>query len=326
MQARASTLPETWLATSFSPRTSSSCSWSRSSSSDPSGFPRSGVRSGTDSGTSGRRSTARPPVINPKSAKTPACPAQPLGPSTSVRRLLRPTQPTTSSPPASRRPPRITSSPPASRRPPGITSSRRTSRPPTATSSQVADRPRSSPARKRPINAPTAARSTSSPTRAAIPRRRGTNRSAERRAPSATGSVGSSSYVDTMIPAQETAALIVLLRQGHRTPRAYADLLEETGSALEVLERELSGDDGQISLLPPAGEGPVADAMADIAGWRPRGISPLTLLDPDYPENLRAVHDRPPLIFVAGGLDLGDARSVAVIGSRRASRAGIDTA
>jgi DNA processing protein len=129
-----------------------------------------------------------------------------------------------------------------------------------------------------------------------------------------------------MIPAQETAALIVLLRQGHRTPRAYADLLEETGSALEVLERELSGEDGQISLLPPAGEGPVADAMADIAGWRARGISPLTLLDPDYPENLRAVHDRPPLIFIAGGLDPGDARSVAVIGSRRASHAGMDMA
>jgi DNA processing protein len=129
-----------------------------------------------------------------------------------------------------------------------------------------------------------------------------------------------------MIPAQESAALIVLLRQGDRTPRAYADLVEETGSALEVLERELSGGDGQISLLPLAGEDLIAEALAEIAGWQERGIRPLTLLHPDYPENLRAVHDRPPLIFVAGGLDPGDAKSVAVIGSRQASPAGIDTA
>lgn len=132
-----------------------------------------------------------------------------------------------------------------------------------------------------------------------------------------------------MISARESAALIVLLRQGHRTPRAYADLVEETGSALEVLDRELSGEegaDGQISLLPPAGEGLVDGAMAEIAVWRDRGIRPLTLLDSDYPENLRAVHDRPPLIFVAGGLVPGDARSVAVIGSRQASPTGIHTA
>jgi DNA processing protein len=125
---------------------------------------------------------------------------------------------------------------------------------------------------------------------------------------------------------QESAALIALLRQGQRTPQAYADLVEEARSALDVLERELSGDHDQISLLPPAGEVLLAEAMAEIAGWRDRGIRLLTLLDPDYPENLRAVHDRPPVIFVAGELGPGDARSVAVIGSRRASPAGINTA
>jgi DNA processing protein len=52
----------------------------------------------------------------------------------------------------------------------------------------------------------------------------------------------------------------------------------------------------------------------------------LTVLDRDYPENLRAVHDRPPLIFVAGTLQPQDARSVAVIGARRASRAGTTSA
>jgi DNA processing protein len=129
-----------------------------------------------------------------------------------------------------------------------------------------------------------------------------------------------------MMPAQDSGALVALLRQGRRTPEAYADLVEETGSALGLLERELAGDDGQTSLLSPASEPLVAQAMAEIAGWRDGGIRLLTLLDPDYPDNLRAVHDRPPLIFVAGRLNPGDGRSVAVIGSRRGSPAGLDAA
>ena len=44
------------------------------------------------------------------------------------------------------------------------------------------------------------------------------------------------------------------------------------------------------------------DAAAEIAAWERSGIRLLTVLDPDYPENLRTVYDRPPLIFVAGSL------------------------
>ena len=51
----------------------------------------------------------------------------------------------------------------------------------------------------------------------------------------------------------------------------------------------------------------------------------LTVLDPDYPENLRTVHDRPPLIFVAGELLPPDARSIAVVGARQATPAGLQT-
>jgi DNA processing protein len=68
------------------------------------------------------------------------------------------------------------------------------------------------------------------------------------------------------------------------------------------------------------------DAAADIARWEADGMRTLTLLDPDYPGNLRAVHDRPPLVFVRGALSAGDTQSVAVIGSRRASRRGLQAA
>ena len=53
---------------------------------------------------------------------------------------------------------------------------------------------------------------------------------------------------------------------------------------------------------------------------------PVTVLDPEYPDNLRAVHDRPPLIFVAGGYEARDGRSVAVVGSREASAEGLGEA
>src|SRR5579884_2126882 len=49
----------------------------------------------------------------------------------------------------------------------------------------------------------------------------------------------------------------------------------------------------------------------------------LTILDPDFPPNLRAVHDRPPIVFLAGALTPQDARAIAVVGTRKASQPGI---
>jgi DNA processing protein len=103
----------------------------------------------------------------------------------------------------------------------------------------------------------------------------------------------------------------------------YAELLEDSGSAVGVLDRELSLDDGQSSLFPIADATQLLEqAAADVKRWQGMGISLATVLDAGYPDNLRAVHDRPPLLFVAGHLDPHDERSVAIIGSRRASENG----
>jgi DNA processing protein len=111
----------------------------------------------------------------------------------------------------------------------------------------------------------------------------------------------------------DTAALVALLRSGKRAWNTYAALLEEAGSATPVLQEE------QGLLLDDL----LADAAADLAKWKALGIRVMSVLDPGYPQNLRAVHDRPPLIFVSGELEPTDAKSVAVIGSRRASREGL---
>ncbi|MGH2916456.1 MAG: DNA-processing protein DprA [Solirubrobacteraceae bacterium] len=130
-----------------------------------------------------------------------------------------------------------------------------------------------------------------------------------------------------MSPAGERAAIVALLRLAGRSPQQYAALLEQCGNATQVLVRELSeGTDGQPSLLAADPEPLLARAEAELGAWQQRGLKLLTVLDSDYPENLRLVHDRPPLLFVAGELIAADRRSVAVVGSRRASSDGLDSA
>jgi DNA processing protein len=125
-----------------------------------------------------------------------------------------------------------------------------------------------------------------------------------------------------MTPLSERAALVVLLRTGSRPWRAYADLVEEAGSATQLLEQE---GGAQGSLFNDCA-GRLALAEREIAGWEAAGMRLVTVLDDGYPENLRGVHDRPPLLFAAGTLEPADERAVAVVGARRASPNGIATA
>jgi DNA processing protein len=53
------------------------------------------------------------------------------------------------------------------------------------------------------------------------------------------------------------------------------------------------------------------------------GIRLTTVLDDDYPSNLRTIYNLPPFLFYRGTLDATDARSVAVVGTRHASDEGI---
>jgi DNA processing protein len=114
----------------------------------------------------------------------------------------------------------------------------------------------------------------------------------------------------------ETAALVALLRAPKRAAIEYASLVEEAGSATLILADERGLIAPQL----------VEEARAEIEAWNAAGITLFTVLDPGYPANLRAVHDRPPLIFVAGRLEPGDIRSVAVIGTRRPSSTGVESA
>lgn len=115
---------------------------------------------------------------------------------------------------------------------------------------------------------------------------------------------------------REAVALVALLRSRKRPYGAYADLVEDAGSARPILEEEQGLLVHQL----------IDEAAQEVTRWEAQGVRLVTLFDSDYPENLRAVYDRPPLLFLVGRLEQRDRRSVAVIGSRRASPAGIGRA
>ena len=129
-----------------------------------------------------------------------------------------------------------------------------------------------------------------------------------------------------MGPARERVALVALLRLNQRPWPEYLAAVEAAGTAFPVLEDELDGPDGQISLVPTEVAPLIEAAGADIERWEREGFRLLTVFDDGYPPNLRTVHDRPPLVFVSGGLAARDNRSIAVIGARQATRAGLAAA
>ncbi|MFC1646327.1 DNA-processing protein DprA, partial [Candidatus Omnitrophota bacterium] len=51
-----------------------------------------------------------------------------------------------------------------------------------------------------------------------------------------------------------------------------------------------------------------------------------TILDEDYPENLKNIYDPPPVLYVKGQLLDCDYNSIAIVGSRRASFYGLSAA
>lgn len=119
-----------------------------------------------------------------------------------------------------------------------------------------------------------------------------------------------------MTLARERAALVLLLKTATGRCNTYAEAVEQRGSAIAVLEEErgIFAHDG------------IDETVAALEDWERRGIRVMSVLDPEYPENLRTVHDRPPLLFVAGSLAPSDARSVAVVGTRAASPQGLSRA
>jgi DNA processing protein len=129
-------------------------------------------------------------------------------------------------------------------------------------------------------------------------------------------------------PDHELAAITALLRAGVVPSYQLAAFIEHVGSAVELVQmsetdRLFVPREAFHAVVGAVTAEDVAAAMRDVQAWRNRDLDARTVLDTEYPESLRAIFDRPPLLFVAGRwADDLDARSVAVVGTRRASVAG----
>lgn len=118
-----------------------------------------------------------------------------------------------------------------------------------------------------------------------------------------------------MSESEELVALVALLRYGSfRT------------SHMALRQRLIDGDSPSLILA----EGPDSEliynrAVSDVDQWITSGERPLSWLDSDYPQQLREVHDFPPVIFVRGKLAQPD-NGICIVGSRKAGQAALEAA
>jgi DNA processing protein len=131
--------------------------------------------------------------------------------------------------------------------------------------------------------------------------------------------------VPDLVSTRERAAVLALMARRRVQWNRLAGSIEETGSALRLLEElEATGDP---RLFPVEGSQVTLDQLEErVIAYEHEGIHLVTVLESGYPSNLRMVHDRPPALFVRGELLPSDECSVAVVGSRKASPEGRETA
>jgi DNA processing protein len=130
--------------------------------------------------------------------------------------------------------------------------------------------------------------------------------------------------------AREQAAVLALVRHARAEWYLVSQLLEITGSAERVVHGDWTGFEPP-ELRASVGEAAVTDADLDELGAQieelaAEGVSMVTVLDDDYPANLRLIYNRPPFLFIRGTLAPEDDRAIAVVGTRRATNDGRDIA
>ena len=74
-----------------------------------------------------------------------------------------------------------------------------------------------------------------------------------------------------------------------------------------------------VSRVTPAD---LAQAQALVDRVTSQGVRLITIVDEDYPENLKLIFNRPPFIWVRGRLEARKLRAIAVVGTRQATEEG----
>jgi len=122
---------------------------------------------------------------------------------------------------------------------------------------------------------------------------------------------------------EEQAALVAWLRRPGVVWSEVTEQLEECGS---VQKAAAGQEPAQGSLFEAARTDGLDEAARDIERWERTGIQLVSVLDAEYPSNLRMIYQHPPVLFMQGAADERDATSVAVVGTRHPAPRGIDQA
>jgi DNA processing protein len=94
----------------------------------------------------------------------------------------------------------------------------------------------------------------------------------------------------------------------------------------ELTERRASPENRRGLRQSVAGGLPIDEMSRRLSAWRKAGLKLTTVLDDDYPLNLRTISNLPPFLFYRGKLQADDAFSVAVVGTRVPTAQGLERA
>ena len=122
---------------------------------------------------------------------------------------------------------------------------------------------------------------------------------------------------------EEQAALVAWLRRPKVVWSTVTEQLEECGSVRAAAAGAMPA---QGTLFDVARSDDVLQATADLERWERAGIRMISVLDREYPSNLRIRHQRPPMLILRCATDARDASSVAGVGTRKATSQGLDQA
>lgn len=125
----------------------------------------------------------------------------------------------------------------------------------------------------------------------------------------------------------EQAAVLALVQASPGEWYQTADVIAEAGSAIRLLDgppvimpEERERQAGELISRVKAADVPRAEALIDRV--TSQGVRLITILDEDYPENLKLIFNRPPFIWVRGQLRSRSLRAIAVVGTRQATPQG----
>lgn len=121
---------------------------------------------------------------------------------------------------------------------------------------------------------------------------------------------------------ERSALLALLLGRRHRWSKAVEDVLD-SGSASQVLNDALGTGETLFDLGPDPVRQALMEAESLLARCADDGVGVHAFWEAGYPEQLRDVHEMPPLVFTRGSVRPEERRSIAVVGSRRASDRGL---